>query len=104
MSKGSVWRRRLAELLVVRQVCIYRGTDGNVNGKSQQLAWDLNLYIQPDPELVITEEQKQEFYDAIEYDEDKAAVSTAIDFPKDVSQNYVCILVGLGLIKLLFRQ
>ncbi|KAF7732148.1 hypothetical protein EC973_006403 [Apophysomyces ossiformis] len=36
-----------------------------------------------DQELVITEEQKQEFYDAIEYDEDKAAVAESIEFPKD---------------------
>ncbi|KAI9315667.1 hypothetical protein BX666DRAFT_1957951, partial [Dichotomocladium elegans] len=34
-------------------------------------------------ELVITDEQVQEFYDAIEYDDDKAAVAAAIDFPKD---------------------
>ena len=37
-----------------------------------------------DNNLVITEEQKQEFYDAIEYDEDKAAAAAAIDFPKNV--------------------
>ncbi|KAI9031000.1 hypothetical protein CLU79DRAFT_842748 [Phycomyces nitens] len=34
-------------------------------------------------DLVITEEQKQEFYDAIEYDEDMAAVVESIEFPKD---------------------
>ncbi|OAD68026.1 hypothetical protein PHYBLDRAFT_57710 [Phycomyces blakesleeanus NRRL 1555(-)] len=36
-----------------------------------------------DEDLVITEEQKQEFYDAIEYDEDMAAVVESIEFPKD---------------------
>lgn len=40
--------------------------------------------ITQDNNLVITEEQKQEFYDAIEYDEDKAAAAAAIDFPKNV--------------------
>ncbi|KAI9493351.1 hypothetical protein BDB00DRAFT_946102 [Zychaea mexicana] len=34
-------------------------------------------------DLVITDEQKQEFYDAIEYDEDKAAAIEAVDFAKD---------------------
>ncbi|KAI9253785.1 hypothetical protein BDA99DRAFT_443164 [Phascolomyces articulosus] len=34
-------------------------------------------------DLVITEEQKQEFYDAIEYDEDKAAAAAAVAFAKD---------------------
>lgn len=32
----------------------------------------------------ITEEQKKELYDAIEYDEDKAEIATAVDIPKDV--------------------
>ncbi|KAG0173105.1 hypothetical protein DFQ30_008890 [Apophysomyces sp. BC1015] len=36
-----------------------------------------------DQTIVITEEQKQEFYEAIEYDEDKAAVAASIDFPKN---------------------
>jgi vacuolar protein sorting-associated protein 13A/C len=34
-------------------------------------------------ELQMTDEQRQELYDAIEYDEEKAVVSEAIDFPKD---------------------
>jgi vacuolar protein sorting-associated protein 13A/C len=34
---------------------------------------------------VITDEQRQEFYDAIEYDEDKAAIAESIEIPKDVS-------------------
>ncbi|KAI8093752.1 uncharacterized protein BX664DRAFT_113663 [Halteromyces radiatus] len=38
-----------------------------------------------DGDLMITEEQKQEFYDAIEYDEDKAAIAESIEIPKDVS-------------------
>lgn len=33
----------------------------------------------------MTEEQKKELFDAIEYDEDKAAIATAVDVPKDVS-------------------
>jgi vacuolar protein sorting-associated protein 13A/C len=32
----------------------------------------------------ITEEQKKELYDAIEYDEDKAEIATAVDIPKNV--------------------
>ncbi|KAG1066501.1 hypothetical protein G6F42_026650 [Rhizopus arrhizus] len=31
----------------------------------------------------ITEEQKKELYDAIEYDEDKANIASAVDIPKD---------------------
>lgn len=31
----------------------------------------------------MTEEQKKELFDAIEYDEDKAAIATAVDVPKD---------------------
>ncbi|KAI9287283.1 vacuolar protein sorting-associated protein vps13 [Umbelopsis sp. AD052] len=34
-----------------------------------------------DEELQMTDEQRQELYNAIEYDEDKAAVTTAVDFP-----------------------
>lgn len=34
----------------------------------------------------ITEEQKKELYDAIEYDEDKANIASAVDIPKDVGQ------------------
>ncbi|CEP17102.1 hypothetical protein [Parasitella parasitica] len=33
--------------------------------------------------IQITEEQKKELYDAIEYDEDKVAIATAVDVPKD---------------------
>lgn len=32
----------------------------------------------------ITEEQKKELYDVIEYDEDKATIASAVDIPKDV--------------------
>jgi vacuolar protein sorting-associated protein 13A/C len=35
--------------------------------------------------MVLTEQQKKELYDAIDYDEDKAAIETAVDMPKDVS-------------------
>ncbi|RUS21382.1 hypothetical protein BC937DRAFT_92871, partial [Endogone sp. FLAS-F59071] len=31
----------------------------------------------------LTEEQRQELYNAIDYDEEKAAIETAVDFPKD---------------------
>lgn len=34
-----------------------------------------------DEELQMTDEQRQELYNAIEYDEDTAAVTTAVDFP-----------------------
>ncbi|KAL7310459.1 Vacuolar protein sorting-associated protein 13 [Mucor circinelloides] len=34
-------------------------------------------------DLVITEEQKLEFYDVIDYDADKAAIAASIDLPKD---------------------
>ncbi|KAJ2960621.1 hypothetical protein NQZ79_g4034 [Umbelopsis isabellina] len=34
-------------------------------------------------ELQMTDEQRQELYDAIEYDEEKAVVTEAVDFPKD---------------------
>ena len=40
--------------------------------------------FQPNQDLVITDEQKQEFYDAIEYDEDKAEAAAAVAFAKDV--------------------
>ncbi|CAO3587114.1 unnamed protein product [Absidia cylindrospora] len=36
-----------------------------------------------DEALVITDEQRQEFYDAIEYDEDKASITESIEIPKD---------------------
>ncbi|KAG2213335.1 hypothetical protein INT46_007194 [Mucor plumbeus] len=35
----------------------------------------------------ITEEQKKELYDAIEYDEDKAEIATAVDIPKNTKLN-----------------
>ncbi|RUP42956.1 hypothetical protein BC936DRAFT_137841 [Jimgerdemannia flammicorona] len=34
-------------------------------------------------ETGLTEEQRQELYDAIDYDEEKAAIQTAVDVPKD---------------------
>lgn len=39
--------------------------------------------------LQMTEEQKKELYDAIEYDEDKAKIASAVDIPKDVN---ICII------------
>lgn len=39
----------------------------------------------------MTEEQKKELYDAIDYDEEKAAISAAVDMPKDVSSNSLCM-------------
>lgn len=44
---------------------------------------DENDGINNNDPLVITEEQKQEFYDAIEYNEDKAAIAESIEIPKD---------------------
>jgi vacuolar protein sorting-associated protein 13A/C len=38
-----------------------------------------------DDDLVITEEQKQEFYQVIDYNEDRAAIAASVDLPKDVS-------------------
>ena len=35
----------------------------------------------------MTEEQKRELYDAIDYDEEKAAIAAAVDMPKDVSHS-----------------
>ncbi len=32
----------------------------------------------------MTEEQKKELFDAIEFDEDKASIASAVDIPKDV--------------------
>lgn len=39
-----------------------------------------------DEDLVITEEQKLEFYNVIDYNADKEAIASSIDLPKDVSQ------------------
>ncbi|KAI9302632.1 hypothetical protein BJ944DRAFT_290009 [Cunninghamella echinulata] len=36
-----------------------------------------------DDSIVLTDQQKKELYDAIEYDEDKAAIEAAVDMPKD---------------------
>ncbi|KAI8878766.1 hypothetical protein K501DRAFT_124944, partial [Backusella circina FSU 941] len=36
-----------------------------------------------DDDLVITEEQKQEFYQVIDYNEDRAAIAASVDLPKD---------------------
>jgi vacuolar protein sorting-associated protein 13A/C len=44
--------------------------------------------------LVITEEQKQEFYDVIDYDADKAAIAASVDLPKDVSCSLRMIIIG----------
>lgn len=41
---------------------------------------------QENEELQMTDEQRQELYNAIEYDEDKAAVSAAVNFPRDTMQ------------------
>ena len=40
----------------------------------------------------MTEEQKKELFDAIEYDEDKATIASAVDIPKDVSalSSFMC--------------
>ncbi|PHZ07593.1 uncharacterized protein RHIMIDRAFT_295852 [Rhizopus microsporus ATCC 52813] len=37
-----------------------------------------------DDDLVITEEQKQKFYDVIDYDADKATIAASVDLPKGV--------------------
>ena len=42
------------------------------------------IYIQNEP-IVITDEQKKELYEAIDYDEEKATIAAAVDMPKDVS-------------------
>ncbi|KAI8644804.1 hypothetical protein BD408DRAFT_104972 [Parasitella parasitica] len=51
------------------------GTDGKAPNSTNDEA--LN------EDLVITEEQKLEFYDVIDYDADKAAIAASIDLPKD---------------------
>lgn len=40
--------------------------------------------------IQMTEEQKKELYAAIEYEEDKADIASAVDVPKDVSE-YTCL-------------
>jgi hypothetical protein len=35
--------------------------------------------------MVLTEQQKKELYDAIDYDEDKDSIEDAVNMPKDVS-------------------
>lgn len=39
----------------------------------------------------MTEEQKKELFDAIEFDEDKASIASAVDVPKDVRKEKVNI-------------
>ena len=51
---------------------------------SQKCYLDVIIFFQANQDLVITDEQKQEFYDAIEYDEDKAEAAAAVAFAKDV--------------------
>lgn len=41
----------------------------------------------------MTEDQKRELYDAIDYDEEKAAIAAAVDMPKDVSRSLCSKLV-----------
>ncbi|KAL9537779.1 hypothetical protein MBANPS3_011470 [Mucor bainieri] len=51
----------------------------NNNNNNNNAAQDEAL----NEDLVITEEQKLEFYDVIDYDADKAAIAASIDLPKD---------------------
>lgn len=42
--------------------------------------------------MVLTEQQKKELYDAIDYDEDKDSIENAVDMPKDVSNEYSTVM------------
>jgi len=69
---------------------------GTSGGNSNNAAQDEAL----NEDLVITEEQKLEFYDVIDYDADKAAIAASIDLPKDVSVVRDTITMFAGLTKL----
>lgn len=43
---------------------------------------------------MITEEQKQEFYNVIDYNADKAAIAAAVDLAKDVSAFYLVLYLN----------
>ncbi|KAI9480349.1 MAG: hypothetical protein EXX96DRAFT_521344 [Benjaminiella poitrasii] len=47
-------------------------------------------------ELVITEEQKREFYDVIDYNADKAAIAASVDLPKDTILLYLNTSLNKG--------
>ncbi|RCI00207.1 hypothetical protein CU097_014138 [Rhizopus azygosporus] len=49
-----------------------------------------------DDDLVITEEQKQEFYDVIDYDADKAAIAASVDLPKDAMLLSLNVVLNQG--------
>ncbi|CEG72298.1 hypothetical protein RMATCC62417_07879 [Rhizopus microsporus] len=49
-----------------------------------------------DDDLVITEEQKQEFYDVIDYDADKAAIAASVDLPKDTTLLSLNVVLNQG--------
>ncbi|KAI8968414.1 hypothetical protein BDF20DRAFT_896210, partial [Mycotypha africana] len=49
-----------------------------------------------DEDLVITEEQKLEFYDVIDYDADKAVIAASIDLPKDTMRLRLSISLTKG--------
>lgn len=56
-----------------------------MRGKYKILICYLKQTESSEDELVITEEQKQEFYNVIDYNADKAAIAASVDLPKDVS-------------------
>jgi vacuolar protein sorting-associated protein 13A/C len=39
--------------------------------------------------LEVTEEQRQELYDAIDWDEEKAVIAMAVDMPNEVSLEFI---------------
>lgn len=45
--------------------------------------------------IYMTEEQKKELFNAIEYDEDKASIASAVDVPKDVCIVFLLKVVSL---------
>ncbi|OZJ06276.1 hypothetical protein BZG36_00800 [Bifiguratus adelaidae] len=47
-------------------------------------------------EPVMNDEQRQELYDAIDYDEDKAAIAAAVDFPRDTIMLSLCTKLKRG--------
>ncbi|KAI8144971.1 hypothetical protein BJV82DRAFT_536853 [Fennellomyces sp. T-0311] len=54
-----------------------------------------------DEQIVMTDEQKKELYDAIDYDEDKADIAAAVDMPKDTMKLCINTKLNRGSLSLL---
>lgn len=58
---------------------------GWITGSSQSNSGDEHANDSDETESIhMTEEQKKELYEAIEYDEEKAKITSAMNIPKDV--------------------